>query len=281
MRRINIPQEVAADVFINCISIVRNANLKLRLTACAPLVTQAQTEFLNKVTTGRIHTIRREILVNGDVTSKELEDVYTLRMAKKSTPGRILYDKILMTAPYGICPLCSEREATTIDHYLPKTLYPRLSVVPVNLVPACKDCNTIKFNQYPRNANEETIHPYFDNIEVDSWLSASVLQTAPVTFQFFVDGPGHWEQRLVNRVKHHFKSLSLAKLYSVHAASELRQINFRLNEIHVKSGGNGVKSYLAEGAQTRSHDNINSWQAVFYRAAAADNWFCNGGFGII
>jgi 5-methylcytosine-specific restriction endonuclease McrA len=280
MRHINKPQEVAVDVFLNCISLVKNVNLKSRLTACQHLITDAYTEFEDKVTNGDVCTIIREAIINGNVTAKELEDVYTKRMAKKNRPGRALYDKIKISAPNGICPLCSQREATTLDHYLPKAEYPRLSVVPVNLVPACKDCNTSKLTSYPQNPEEEMIHPYYDNIENDVWLNASVIQTTPPTIQFYVQAPANWDDLLVERVKYHFGSLFLQKLYSTHAASELRQINYRLSVLFAKSGAAGVRLYLLEGAESRSHDNRNSWQAAMYNATANDNWFCNGGFNL-
>lgn len=278
MRKLIKPTDDAGDVFIECLEIVKNANLKSRLTATKNLIIAAANEFENKVTTGQLHTINRETIVNYNVTSKELEDVYTLRMVKKGTPGRKIYDKLFISSPLGICPLCSHREVTTIDHYLPKAEYPRLSVVPINLVPCCSDCNKTKLISYPTIPEEETLHPYYDDIENDFWLAATVIHSTPPTFQFQVVPPNGWQQLLSDRVTFHFKSLLLNKLYSIHAAVELVQINKRLKTIHDTLGDEGVKKYLLEGAETRTHANINSWQAVIYRAMAADPWFCDGGF---
>jgi 5-methylcytosine-specific restriction endonuclease McrA len=278
MLKIDKPDEVASEVFLACIGIVKNVNLKNRLAACEETITEACTEFEDRVGTGQLHTVIREGMINGNVTSKELEDVYTLRMARKNKPGRPLYDKILISAPHGICPLCGLREATTLDHYLPKADYPRLAVVPINLVPACKDCNTLKLTSYPTDEFEEPIHPYFDDIENIDWLKAIVLQSTPPAIKFYTNPPEECDDLLIARIKYHFESLSLNKLYSTHAASELRQINFSLNNHFNRSGADGVRTYLLEAAETRSHDNINSWQAAMYMATADNEWFCNGGF---
>lgn len=281
MRSLPLPTEDSGDIFTICIELVRNPDLKARLTATKDLIVEAADEFEKKVTTGQLHTINRETLVNGNVTSKELELVYTNRMAKKGTPGRTFYDKLLIASPNGICPLCSHREVTQIDHYLPKAEYPRLSIVPINLVPACSDCNKLKLEDYPTKPEEETLHPYFDNIEHDLWLTASVNHTTPPTIQFQVTPSVGWDKLLADRVSFHFQSLLLAKLYSTQAAVELVQINLSLIKLYTSSGAEGVRKYLLEGAESRSHANINSWQAAMYNATAADNWFCDGGFRLL
>lgn len=273
-----MPTYNSGDVFIECLTIVRNADLRTRLTTARTLIEQAATEFDTKAKTGLLHTVVRETLVNGNVTSKELEDVYTLRMAKQGTPGRRIYDELKIAAPNGICPLCSQRIVKTIDHYLPKAEYPRLSVVPINLVPSCLDCNFSKRTRYPTAAEETTLHPYFDDIENDLWLEATVTHSAPPSIQFKVAPHYTWSKLLSDRVAFHFGSLELNALYSAQAAVELAMINLRLTKIHAALGAAGVRTHLFNGAETRSHANINSWQAAMYRAIANCDWFCEEGF---
>jgi len=61
-----------------------------------------------------------------------------------------------------ICPMCGGPGNGTVDHYLPKDLYPEFSFFSKNLIPAC-NCNslrgtTIKGDKSPKRV----IHPYFD-----------------------------------------------------------------------------------------------------------------------
>lgn len=278
MRSLAKPIEVSSDVFETCISRVSKIRLKKRLSACRALVIVASVEFESKVSILQLHTIKQESIVNGNVTAKELEKVYKNGMAKKGSPGRYVYDKLLAAPAHGICPLCSQRIATTLDHHLPKALYPRLSVVPVNLVPSCTDCNKLKRSKYPVSSLQETLHPYFDKIENVTWLDAKVIQTSPPIINYFVKPHVKWDSMLKNRVKNHFESLSLNKLYSSNAASEIVEIKQQLDRIYDRSGKEGVKFHLKEGGESRAVANVNSWRAVMYRTLSNDLWFCDKGW---
>lgn len=279
VRRIDKPLlDDTEHVFLTCISKIKDSYLKDRLTACKNLIIEATIEFDNKVTKGELHLIERETIVNENVLATELQDVYTNRMAKIGAPGRKIYDKLMSAPAHGICPLCSQRVVKTIDHYLPKASYPKLSVSLINLIPCCSDCNRSKSSSYPSLPEEAILHPYYDDIEKDVWLKANVMHTTPVSIKYEVNAPSSWSKLLTKRVVNHFKSLQLDKLYATQAAVELTNIKFGLNFIYNSSGEVGLQKYLLDGADSRSHANKNSWQAALYRALASDNWFCSGGF---
>ena len=280
MKVITKPNITAEDAFSTCISKVKNVDLKARLTACEDLISQAEAEFESKITKGDIHTICKEEIVNGNVTAKELETVYTGRMVGKGAPGRTIYDKLISVPKYGICPLCSHGHVSTLDHYLPKSNFPRLAVAPINLIPSCFDCNKYKLTTSPSKPEEETLHPYYDNIEDVQWLYAQVSHTTPPTISFFVKPLDSWSDLLKARLQHHFQSFSLAKLYTKEAAVCISDLNQRLQSIHSSSGAIGVHKYLRDEAISRCADNKNSWRTAFYFAIADDDWFCNGGFQI-
>ncbi len=174
MIKLTRPPLISSNVFNDCVSVVRNPILRQRLYACAPLVLQAEQELNNKITTGNIYTILRETVVNGDVSADELVKLYTGRMVGNDT-GRVHYDRLLSLAKDGLCPYCAHRNVTTLDHYLPKAKYPRLSTVPINLIPSCKDCNTDKKIDYPATSEEETLHRYYDDIDGSDWLKMIVV----------------------------------------------------------------------------------------------------------
>lgn len=280
MKSVKKPLINAKTAFQACIKIVKNPDLKQRLTACENLIIKAEKEFDTKVATENIHSIQTEDIVNGNVTAEELEKVYTLRMVKKDVPGRSIYDKLISAPKLGICPLCSHRSVETLDHYLPKTDFPRLSTTPINLVPSCFSCNKSKLRHIPSNPEEATLHPYYDNIEDEEWLFAKVNHTDLPSISYFVTSPENWTDLLKGRVKFHFKLLSLDKLYSTQAAVLIRGLSHRLDSIYKKLSSNGVKDYLNEEANSRYAYDKNSWQTVFYLTASKDDWFCNGGFKI-
>jgi len=278
MKYLGKPQEKAKETYSTCISKVRNPYLKSRLEACKDLVDEAETEFDSLITTGNIYTISAEVIVNGNVSAKELENVYTQRMAKKDKPGRIVYDKLFSLPEFGICPLCGHRQVETLDHYLPKTDFPRLTVTPINLIPACNKCNKSKLTDKPTKPEEETLHPYYDDIEDEEWLFAEVIQVKPPKINFFVNAPSTWSSLLKKRVLYHFKAFYLNDLYAKQAAVFLADINYKLEGIYKEKGSGGVKKYLVGEANSRYMAEKNSWRTAFYKAISDNDWFCEGGF---
>lgn len=278
MRSLPIPLQQAREVFELCISRVRNVDLKGRLQAVATFVEQEAINFEAAVRAGTIHSLPRQGVLNGDVLADEMEKVYTNRMAKADTPGRPIYDALLAAPAYGRCPLCNQRVVSTLDHQLPKTVYSALVVTPLNLVPACKDCNTIKLDKLPASAAEVTLHPYFDNVETVVWLKARVHHTTPAAVEFFVEPPAIWDSVLADRVRTHFTLFKLGALYASHSAEELAGQQLSLSQLYILSGVAGVQAHLHDQADTRRAVQLNSWQTACYAALAEDAWFCNGGF---
>ena len=53
-------------------------------------------------------------------------------------------DEILGSANNHACPYCNVATVDTLDHVLPKKIYPEFSVLAQNLVPSCSRCNREK-----------------------------------------------------------------------------------------------------------------------------------------
>nr|WP_199001711.1 hypothetical protein [Flavobacterium sp. ASV13] len=278
MKKLPAPTELPADVFLLCIGRIKKPLLKARLSACQNLIDAAAIEFHQKAALNQTFQIVPETIINTNVTSDELSDVYTMRMAKKKAPGRPLYEKLKASAPNDVCPICGHRIVSTLDHYLPKALYPRLSVVPINLVPCCSDCNKTKLHSTANSSEEETLHPYYDNIENVAWLKAQVVHTTPPSILYGVHPHQSWSSILSERVKNHFNTFEINKLYSSQAAVELSSINYRLEKLFSSGGSAAVREHLQESAESAFHANKNSWQSALYTALYQDSWFCNAGF---
>lgn len=281
MRKLPKPLDDAGDVFVTCISRIRNNvknnNLKDRLALVKPNIVAAAVEFESAASTNTLHTLMPQDNI-GSVKREEMINVYTERMAKKDSAGRQTYDKLLASPLHSRCPLCGQREVRQLDHHLPKASYPALAVVPANLIPSCYDCNNAKSDARPISAEYETIHPYFDDIESDLWLHARVIEESPTGIQFFVKAPENWNDVKSKRVKHHFKTFKLSSLYTSLAADEISGILYYLTQLFSKTGCQGVKDHLSEVATSREKVYLNSWQTAMYKALADSDWYCSGGF---
>lgn len=278
MWAVDRPSFDAGATFKTCISRVRDASLRQRLASVEPLISAAAIEYEAKAGAQALNQIPTSTSVGGIVTKAEMVTVYDQRMAGKEGPGRSIYDQIKLLPRGDRCPFCDQRNVSTLDHVLPKTLFPSLAVTPVNLVGACMECNKRKLASAPTRASEVYLHPYFDDISKERWLVARVVQRSPCAVVFGIERPTSWDDTTDARARRQFAELELGKLYSSEAARELTNIRYNL-EIHFGAGGfAAVHHELVRQCESRKAARLNSWQTAFYEAVAYDPWFYCGGF---
>ncbi|MFY0584338.1 HNH endonuclease [Cystobacter fuscus] len=189
MRKISKPPQASGAVFLQCVSGVATPDLKRRLTSVKTDIETAAAAYELAAANGNLHMLPVSVGVAGTVTKEEMSALYTVKMAKANSPGRPVYDKLMLLAPRGVCPLCGVNKASTLDHHLPKALFSPLAVAPTNLIPACRDCNITKRTSRPTTAGDQTFHPYFDDFGTDRWLYADVVESSPPAVRFFVQPP--------------------------------------------------------------------------------------------
>lgn len=268
MRKINRPQDSVEEVFRTCIGNYQDLALKGRLESVVPVIVEATEEFEEKVQQTESHTIASQEVVGGVVLAKEMIAVYDRKFAAARGPGRGYYDKYLAAPVNGRCPLCGIGFVSTLDHYLPKAQYPALAVTPTNLVPACRDCNLGKKKNYiPQMAEEESLHPYFDDVEGDVWLNVDLaLQGEHLVPTYSVIQPEGWDDVLFQRTKCHMELYELYRLYAIHASEEIAARKMSWAMIYQKCGEDILTEQLQDEANSRGRMFLNSWQAALYRA---------------
>lgn len=98
-----------------------------------------------------------------------MKHTYTSR----TTPLETLRSSILSIWESNICPYCNINSIATIDHYMPKDCFPEYSVLPINLVPCCRDCNHLKWEEW-RMTSRPTLSIYFDHIPETQFLFVKI-----------------------------------------------------------------------------------------------------------
>ncbi|MCX5367963.1 HNH endonuclease signature motif containing protein [Streptomyces sp. NBC_00103] len=220
----------------------------------------------------------------------DLVGMYTRRMGPEY-PGRPVYDEARNRRIK--CPLCGVGSVRQVDHHLPKSTFPYLAVVPMNLVPVCADCNFLKGEKFPKVYSEQTLHPYFDEIDDQRWLHArlitlsstgqivaSLADAVPSNWyvKFFVSPPSAWRAELTERVQYHFEAFNLAQLYEDQAADDLTGIELSMEEAYQAGGAPDVRELLESMARSRKRPHNNTWMVALYEGLASNSWYCSGGF---
>lgn len=281
MRKISAPTHTVADVVVCFDGHIESADLQQRLGDSVQALVVAEVDYQAKGLDERLYQIA-EADNAGQLTHVEMKGMYT-RMSRKGGHARHIYDAIKLLSPGGICPLCCQRKVSTLDHYLAKGRHAAFTITPWNLVPACKDCNTDTNERRPTRHIEQTLHPYFDEVDDDIWLFATIEQTTPPSASFFVAKPDSWAEEKYQRVLHHFETYALGTLYATHAAGELVTYSYAARRLYLSAADNvagaaSVKAHFNNLSQDRRHEILNTWQAALCQALADSDWFCTGGF---
>lgn len=185
-------------------------------------------------TTGELYTIKPlqiqnedDPVVLGKLKKSDLIKLYGNYLVGKKKPARAVYDALMLAADEK-CPFCGGiGRPRNLDHYLPKAHFPQFSIVPVNLVPSCRDCNMDgKGENFAVSEAEQVIQPYLDDDRYfnEQWLYARYLpgnDIEPGVIEYFVFPPDHWEAAQKKRVEKHFKDFELALRFSKEAGARL------------------------------------------------------------
>lgn len=277
MRKIDLPISKVGNIMISCAGNIQNKVLAAKLVAAQPYFSQQEQEYALRATNNNLHTFPMHIEASG-ITQEEMSWLYSKSFARKGSPSRLVYDALKALAPGEICPLCNQRVVRTLDHHLAKKDYPGFAITPYNLVPSCRDCNSDTLVRSVNTSDEQTFHPYFDNVDDEIWLYGNVEENSPPVIRFEARPPAQWDYGKRVKVTHHFNTFKLASLYSAHAASELQNIYGDIELMAQRATAQAISAELTARAHSRRRLIRNTWQAAMYSALADSAWFCHGGF---
>ena len=130
-------------------------------------------------------------LSNLRITSKD-DDNYTFSSIQnyysEYYSGRTLfkYREYMEQLVEKRCPVCDCSFAysqVTLDHILPKSKFPFLSITPINLVPTCYNCNMRKNDGIP----SKVLNPYFHGFSTFDYLTIIIKVNVEKPFESIID----------------------------------------------------------------------------------------------
>ncbi|MGU3358919.1 HNH endonuclease [Methylobacterium sp. M6A4_1b] len=280
MYKLGKPILAVSDVLASCIGALADIDLVARMNAVKGAIEANETLYETLATKSQLDLVVR-LTDLGSVTKAELTALYEDHLSATRGAARPFYDAIKNAAPNKLCPLCSIGTVAHVDHHLPKSRYPDLSVLPLNLVPACHFCNDTKKARFPKTAGEQTFHPYYDaHLLTEQWITATLDYGTPLILVFSVAPPSTWSSIDQQRVARHFTVCGLGISFATNATANLGPLKLRLQRLHHRGGATAVQAHLEEERICHA-EKPNSWQHVFFETLAADDWFVNGGFSQI
>ncbi|MEU0946825.1 hypothetical protein ABZ379_29380 [Streptomyces canus] len=277
------PRYDARTSYETCISRTREMGeqkRRTRLAAAADAVEASGDQLRAAAVEQTLHALDPEDFQIPGIRTDEKAVTWIYQNGMVSGPGRAIYDELMSAPENERCPLCGHGTVSQLDHFMPKNSYPALCVDPLNLIPACSDCNWAKGDTRASTPDELPLHPYIDDIDSEPWLDARVIhEDGLVRLEFFVAPPAAWDNTLAARCRNHFRLFSLRKAYALKANGHISEIRGYLRSLLTTGGVGAVQRHLLDIASSSLTQRPNSWMGVTYRSLARDMAFCQGAFG--
>lgn len=273
MRYLGVPIEKGIDVFNAAINSKQDP-IKSRLISSANEVFIAYEKYLeNTIDLGLLQPI-----------SLSTDQRTALIHAYEGRTKPILELKERLIQCCSTCPLCWLSESSTLDHYLPKSIFPEFAIFPPNLVPSCPFCNNTKLDFF---IDEMTgirlfLHPYYDKLPDDPFLNLITrIENDGVILTFKIIQIEGMSNEVFNHISSHFKRLKLGNRYRVIALDTLRETRHGLERQYARGAG-AVSEYLKNEADSLAMAcGRNYWRTVLFASLANSQEFCDGGFKVI
>lgn len=286
MRALSKPSDIFLDTLHLCFDGVGPADLRIRYAEIEGQLVADSINYNENAISSTLWTIpantqTNEQIVVGRVTKDELKKLYSSYLAGQDKPGRVVYDRIMASAPGERCPYCGIGRVSTLDHFLPKASFPKYSVLSLNLVPACRDCNMgYKGVSVASSADSQPIHPYYDaaSFNGSQWLFGEVQETRPASVRFFARPPDSWPEIAKRRTHSHLAAFDLAQRFAVEAADEISSLRQLFLDFYPYESPDVLQEHLLarEAAERVLHQ--NSWKRALFQALAVSEWYCSGGY---
>lgn len=166
------------------------------------------------------------------------------------------------------CPMCGGSGVTTLDHFLPKEVYPELSCFPYNIVPSCFHCNQKRGTKSAWTAYGcGFIHPYYDHAILAAVQITSTFKPPYEAVEYGWDIGGILAPEDFKRVKDHLDA-SINEMFH----TEAMNANWRV--WHARAQRLQDRNALLDRAQSDLGENAangsNCWDAWFLRGILAD-----------
>lgn len=289
MKRLPFPDYAFEDVLNTCADGMGLVNIKATFRATIPDFVAIGGRYQQLGEDGvlfsypRIENLTTNTVVLAPLTKAKLVNLYKGNLRNKEKPARRIYESLLASTNEK-CPFCGDiGQPRNLDHFLPLAYFPQFSVMPINLIPACRDCNMgEKGDDFALNASDQILHPYLDRdlFFNQQWVHARYVNEDDGAMEYFVHPPEEWEDVDKQRVIKHFNDFDLARRYGVEAGKHLSELIDQRDAFYTELSGvlpddrliSAFKqitfSSLIEGATF-----INHWKKIMYIALSESQEF--------
>ncbi len=208
--------------------------------------------------------------LNNYTDSEEEADQRKKSLIRLYTPsnGKLPFSQLEVMRKHNglvVCPSCGEPgRPRTLDHYLPKDIFPEFSVLLLNLTPMCDWCQGEKLAEYAtEDGKKRYIHPYFD--DVDRVLFSITFMPPFSTPSIDIAVSEEIPEELSSLVKYHLEGVDFLTRFKEYFRTRYISV-LRKAKASREDESRNLRDLLTLFLENEEEKSINSWDAVLYRS---------------
>lgn len=164
------------------------------------------------------------------------------------------------------CPFCSGLVVPdTLDHFLPKDIYPEYAILSHNLIPCCDSCNRAKSTKVLDKGRRIFFHPYYDKIKD---LEIYILEIKP-PYERAPDFELIINDELKDKYKkiaiRHLKELKIEERFRKYFKGQYKRLIKNVKQNKQKSNTD-LLTLLNIFLMNSQNVDINYWDTIFYKS---------------
>lgn len=196
--------------------------------------------------------------------------------------GRLASLRAELKSTADQCPYCGFGEVADLDHHLQRAHYRPVSIFPLNLIPACAQCNRIKPKNQIVDPAKHGLNSYLEDVTTYKFLVANVSIepiTRAVVVEFQVRQSFGMSDEMFNRLTNHLVVFDLQERYGTQINIYLSGLETSFLDNYNSGGGAAVARFLRKSSKASEKQfGWNDWRAALLRGLCKCRDFCDGGF---
>lgn len=200
--------------------------------------------------------------------------IKSLKGLYKPEPSKELYTTLATMRDkhqLRFCPCCGEPgKPGTLDHFLPQSIFPELSIVIENLTPMCSECQEYKGNKiFNEQGCKAFLHPYFDPIEL-VLIELDIHQPFTSPSGFIASVPDTVPLELKSLVERHFIEIEFVSRFEEFCSLEYSDLLSTLAQDKLDPQRETVVQSVTRFLNKAERKDPNFWGAIFYRGVLSN-----------
>jgi len=174
-----------------------------------------------------------------------------------------------------ICQSCTLNNANSFDHYISKGEFPEFAVNPINLIPCCSECNSLKSSQWRGIHGRNILNHYLDILPQVQYLYVDLgIGNKAIEVKFYLDNSNGVNNLLFERINNHYTRLELFRRFQENSESVISSLKDDIENGLVDSNFDLVRTQVLRRIdREKATKGVNYWQSVLKHTLINDEDF--------